>query len=185
MSRKDHLEPVRAKVRAAPIASPQLPWSLTGTIAVGGLTEVGFAESSEASEFLLVLSHQGRSVIDCAIGEKIARDRSDDRRSWYAQHILLAKGIGPLEGQSVRLSGLYGGGLPQWTNDMWRVQSLAIDWPKCSLLLLPPEPKDIYFADANFVKLAAESEVRAFGFSYSGKTLIIATSSDLTVFGRP
>jgi hypothetical protein len=181
----DHLEAVRAKVRAAPIASPQLPWSLTTTIAVGGLTEVGFAESSDASEFLLVLSHQGRSVIDCATGKKVARDRSEDRSSWYAEHILLAKGIGPLEGQNVRLSGLYGGGLPQWTKDMWRVQSLAIDWPEYSLLLLPPEPKDIYFSDAKFVKLATESGVRAFGFSYSGRKLIIATSSDLTIYGRP
>src|SRR5690348_11801946 len=84
---------------------------------VGGLTEVGFADDSE---LLLVLSMQGRGIFDCASGQRIFRDDDDDRTGWYGHDNLTAVGIGPLQGQSIRLCGLWGGGLPTFTKeDHW------------------------------------------------------------------
>ena len=51
-------------------------WRKVTYLAVGGLTEVGFAGST----LLLVVSHQGRGVVDVASGEMLARDRAGDWR---------------------------------------------------------------------------------------------------------
>src|SRR4051794_31292001 len=113
----DHLEPVRKKVRSAPVGKPPLPWSIKSVAAIGGLTEAGF---DEVSDLLLVISHQGRGVFDCGSGERVARDRSiENVDSWYGHHNLIGMGIGPLAGRHVRLSGLNGGGLPCSTKDGW------------------------------------------------------------------
>lgn len=178
----DHLEPVRKKVRAAPVLAPPVPWSLITAAAVGGLTAVGFADDSE---LLLVLSHQGRGVFDCRTGERVARDRSvDDMNAWYGADHLIGIGIGPLAGRHLRMAGLNGGGVPTITTDGWSAERLAIDWPD-EYLLLVEAYGSIYQDGARFTKLAVEREVRTFGFSYTGKSLIMATSSDVTVFGRP
>src|SRR5450631_1343055 len=104
----DHLEPIRLRVRSAPVVNPPPPWKRLAVHAVGGLTEVGFAEDSDC---LLVVSSQGRGVIDCRTGERVARDRGEPDGSWYDERRLRAQGIGPLDGQVVRLAGLHGGGL--------------------------------------------------------------------------
>jgi hypothetical protein len=177
----DHLDPVRQRVRAAKVTKPGSPWAFIGSITVGGLTEVGFAEDSD---LLLVISSQGRGIIDCTTGQKIARDRSEENaETWYGSHFLIGQGFGPLDGKQVRLAGLSGGGLPVCTKDGWSVERLAIDWPDDCLLLLEPF-SSIYRADARFLKLAVEREVRAFGFSFSGTSLIIATSSDVRILSR-
>jgi hypothetical protein len=62
---------------------------------------------------------------------------------------------------------------------------MPIDWPDESLLLGGPWGW-IYDGKTPFAKLAVEREVRAFGFSETGNSLVLATSSDVTVFGwRP
>lgn len=132
----DHLEPVREKVRAAPVLKPPSPWGIKTVAAVGGLTEVGFDDSSD---HLLVFSSQGRDVFDCKTGDRVARDRSVETvESWYGPDMLIGIGIGPLVGKHVRLAGLNGGGLPCLTNDGWATEKLAIDWPDEYLLLLEP-----------------------------------------------
>jgi hypothetical protein len=168
-------------VRVAKITMPPSPWSLKGSIAVGGLTEIGFADEGE---LLLVISSQGRSIIDCTTGEKVARDRSvDNTDAWYGTQVLIGLGFGPLEGKLIRLAGINGGGLAVCTKDGWSVERLPIDWPDECLLLLEPY-SSIYQGDARFLKLAIEREVRAFGFSFSGRSLVIATSSDVAIFSR-
>ncbi len=52
------------------------PWRKVADLAIGGLTEIGFA----APRLMLVVSHQGRAVLDCATGARIARDRARNRR---------------------------------------------------------------------------------------------------------
>lgn len=178
----DHLEPFRRRVREAREVPPPPPWRPIVAVSVGGLTEVGFADNSE---LLLVLSWQGRGVFDCSDGRRLARDTSADRTDWYGHDNLIANGFGPLEGQYIRLCGLWGGGLPLFTKDGWRVERVTLTWPSESILLFEPRQKQIYTAESRFHKLGDPvTEVRAFGFSYSGKTLMIATSSDITVFGR-
>lgn len=178
----DDLETFRRRVREARVVPPPTPWRVITSAAVGGLTEVGFGGDGE---LLLVLSWQGRGIFDCTTGRRVARDPRDDRTDWYGHDNLIARGFGPLEGQQVRLSGLWGGGLPNSTTDGWSVERVTLNWPIENLLLFEPDPRRRYTPDTRFHKLhKPTSEVRAFGFSFTGKTLVIATSSDVTLIGR-
>jgi hypothetical protein len=177
----DHLDPVRDKIRRSAITAPPEPWSFVASIAIGGLTELGFANDSE---LLLVLSSQGRGIIDCSTGEKVARDRDESNQQlWFGKDCVTAIGFGPLEGSEIRVSGLVGGGLPIQTHDGWNVDALAIDWPDTSLLLLG-KYESIYQPSSLFWKLAIERETRAFGFSYTGRSLLYAISSGITIWKR-
>jgi hypothetical protein len=106
---------------------------------------------------------------------------------WQDTHELHAKGIGPLAGQTVRTSGLAGGGLALATANGWTAERLVLDWPEESLLLVSPGAW-VYETRAGrsaaFAKVAVERELRAWGFSPTGNSLILATSSDVTIFGR-
>lgn len=180
----DHLVPLIARVRAASIAQPSAPWSPVGHHSVGGLTDVGFGR---ATDLLLVVSHAGRGVFDGITGARVARDPDAANCTWQDFSELEALGIGPLEDQLVRTSGLAGGALPTSTTDRWQIERLMLDWPDESLLLVAPDSW-IYEQRPNrsssFLKLAVESEVRAFGFSPTGRTLLLATSSDLVLYSR-
>ncbi len=177
-----HLIPMVRRMRGMPTRDPPSPWRRVGSFAVGGLAAVGFASNTD---LLLVVSSPGRGVFDCLEGQKIDRDPSD---SFHLDEIALeADGIGPSSGQRIRLSGIYGGGLPHLTRDGWSAEAFALDWPEVSLVLVPPGSwafGDAFGKPADYVKVAVESEVRAWGFSPTGKSLILATSSDLTVFAR-
>ncbi len=96
---------------------------------------------------------------------------------------MTAIGFGPLDGREIRVCGLVGGGLPTQTDDGWGVEALSIDWPDTSLLLLG-KYESIYPPASRFWKLAIERELRGFGFSYTGRTLLIAISSDVTIWKR-
>ena len=69
------------------------PWRKVTYLAVGGLTEAGFA----AGSLLLVVSHQGRAVVDPASGDMLARDRQETG-AWFDAARRAAPGIGPLDG---------------------------------------------------------------------------------------
>jgi hypothetical protein len=178
---RTRLDPLRSELRALLIGPPPKPWSLLATLAVGGLREVGF---DRHSELLLVVSSAGRGVIDCTNATKVARD---DSEYYEGEAILEATGIGPLQGTIIRMAGLYGGGLPTRTTDGWSVEVLALDWPVEEVILL--EPKSFLYGSLNgkatsFHKIGSESEIRACGFSYSGRSLVIATTSAISVFRR-
>jgi hypothetical protein len=83
------------------------------------------------------------------------------------------------------MSGISGGGLPVASSDGWSVETVALNWPDQHLLLVEPGSW-LYGALCNwpwvFHTLAVERELRAFGFSWSGKSLVIATSSDVIVY---
>ena len=69
-------------------------WRKVTYLVVGGLTEVGFADGP----LLLVVSHQGRGVVDLASGELLARDRHESG-AWFdtdAALLKVAKGQRPL-----------------------------------------------------------------------------------------
>ncbi|MGK3998568.1 hypothetical protein [Sorangium sp. So ce1024] len=183
----DHLVPVIRRVRAAPVQDPPAPWQRRAAYAVGGLTDVGFGRGSD---LLLVISHSGRGVFDCLAGARVARDASVPEAGedeWQDTSELEAEGIGPLAGQTVRTAGLFGGALAHSTRDGWTVERIALDWPEESLLLVPPGAF-IYETrpgrSAEFTKVAVQIAPRAWGFSPTGKSLILATSSDVTIFSR-
>lgn len=143
----------------------------------GGLRSVGFDRDSE---LLLVISASGKGVFDCRTGIKLARDSKDEDEDVV---LLEAPGIGPLAGKTLRMSGLFGGGLPRGTRDGWRVE--LVEEPTFVMLYEPnamlPRPADrsVYGR-----KLLIGEPVRAYGFSYTGKSLVIATPADITIYSR-
>src|SRR5579884_2349605 len=104
---------------------PPPPWKRLAYWPVGGLICVGYAADSD---LLLVITHSGRGVFDCARNEKVARDYDALYEHIDPVH-LTAKGIGPLTGESIRIAGIYGGGLTRRTHDHWRLEELLTDGP--------------------------------------------------------
>jgi hypothetical protein len=140
-------------------------WKKVTYLAVGGLTEVGFAEG-----FLLVVSHQGRGVVDLASGELLARDRQETG-AWFDAARGAALGIGPLDGEWIGVCGLAGGRLPGATADGWQAR-VSDD---CVTVSAPGRRP---------LQVREGEEMRAFGFSPDGATFIIATSPGLAIYRR-
>jgi hypothetical protein len=152
------------------------PWRCHPVYAVGGLFQAGYAAGAD---LVLVLSSQGRGVFDCLTGEKLARDYADVYESFDPIR-LTAGGIGPLEGQAVRVAGLYGGGLPLTTSDGWLLEVQARSWPTHSVFLSSPGSREpVCIGDDG------ACELRACGFSETGRSFFIATSCELVMFVRP
>lgn len=129
-----HLKERFDALESMPVASSlPPPWSGPTTIAVGGLTDVGFRDSSD---LLMCISSTGRGVIDCLAGSKIARDDSDELA--FDLGNLLAAGIGPLADAQIRTAGLAGGGLPSGTQDGWSAQRHPFAFPDEQLFVAPP-----------------------------------------------
>jgi len=56
-----YLGPIRRQIRTSPLTSPPSPWRVSGMFAVPQLEAIGFDRDSE---LLLVISRDGRGVID-------------------------------------------------------------------------------------------------------------------------
>jgi len=164
------------------VTTPE-PWKQVTIAAVGGLTGIGFDESAD---LLLAASGAGRGVFDCRTGTLLARD-ADDEFVFDIGNLLLG-GIGPLAGKRVRMSGIYGGGLACRTADGWSIERHPLAWPDDELILSPPGQSMLWSPPEQPMKLTKlagfTSEVRAFGFSPTGQSLVVATAADISIFGR-
>lgn len=161
--------------KAPTIHEPPAPWRRLPVYGVGGLFQVGYAAGTD---LLLVLSSQGRGVFDCLAGEKLARDY-DEAHDFFDPIRLTAAGFGPLAGQAVRVGGLFGGGLPLTTADGWHLEAQARVWPTHSVFLSAPASREpVCIGDDG------ACELRACGFSETGRSFVIATSCDLSMFAR-
>lgn len=136
------------------------------------MIQVGFAPQSD---YLLVVSHQGRGVFDCISGQKLARDSNDG----FDESELTAKGIGILAGQKIQAAGLFGGSLLTATADDWR------------LFEQPEESARIFLKheswsdeEAEFIGDGEVCDMRASGFSPTGNSFVIATSCDVALYAR-
>jgi hypothetical protein len=141
-------------------------WRKVAYLAVGGLTEVGFADGSK----LLVISHQGRGVVDLASGKLLARERQEPG-AWFDAADRTALGIGPLDGARVGVCGLAGGRLPDATADGWQAHVTGDQ-----VTVSAPGRQPLRISDGE--------KIRAFGFSPDGTTFIIATSPGLAIHRR-
>ena len=184
----DALEPIRKALKDAKLTREALPWRLVSERAVGGLIAVGFERNNEN---LLVVSPNGQSVIDCTSGEVVYRNREENG---YDIENLQGRRLDNPSSPPFSMSGLDGGKLRAGTSDGWGVQEIAIEWPKTHCFLEPPNASiffsktssyDPFDRDSTFFLLSKDiSETRAFGFSWTGKTLIWADSSDLRIWHR-
>lgn len=189
---REHQQQLRDRFLAAQVMPAPEPWLALPTphkyIPVGGLLGVGFAaDPTSGADILMVVSHDGRGLFDPATGAKIARDREPDPDLCIPTGPdLSCPGFGPLADTRVRIAGLFGGGLHTSTDDGWSVDVVVPGWPDERVLL--SINGDIYrgtvgthwwhIFDSNY------SELRAAGFSASGRTLVVATSSDITLWHR-
>ncbi|MDR0181653.1 hypothetical protein [Lysobacter arvi] len=178
-----YLGPIRRQIRTTPLTAAPSPWRVSGVFSVPRLDAVGFDRDSE---LLLVVSHDGLGVIDAGTGEKIAR-KSGTRMDAKPSHLLRARGIGPLEQVDVAIAGRKGGGLPRATDDGWQLELVTLEWPTQEVLLVPPGSALFVChedEEASFARIESHPEIHACGFSYSGKSLVIAAGDDLTVYHR-
>jgi hypothetical protein len=186
---------LRNRVLAAPVVPAPEPWRpvFPSRAPVGGLLGIGFASHPDnGHDLVMVVSTDGHGLFDAVTGERIARDRDPDPdpdpedSTPEGDADLSCPGLGPLAGGRVRIAGLFGGGLHTGTGDGWTVRVASPMWPSDRVLLCadgglyrgPHGEKWWHVFHADY------SELRAAGFSPSGRTLAVATSSDLTLWTR-
>ena len=155
-------------------------WRLSGSIAIGGLTDIGFSKNSD---LLLVLSGHGRGVIDPMVGAVIARDDETDG-DWLNRRLLLCDGIGPLADEAIQLAGLNGGGLPRGSGQGDSLEVVSPNWPLGDLIFCSNFGSALIERFQSTCLRVASDHIRAYGFSWSGNTFIYATGSDIHVYVR-
>ena len=150
--------------------------------AIGGLTEIGF--SKQNPNLLLVISSQGRGIIDCQNSELIERD-DDTSWDWIDSYEMTAQGIGVLSNEKILVSGLHGGGLPLMNKNGDGLLYMATEWPIIDIIFAP-HFKSIYKKNEakECFRIFHDYELRAYGFSYNGETFVIATSSEISIYRK-
>jgi hypothetical protein len=155
-------------------------WRKVGTFAVGGLESIGF---SKKSDLLLIVSSQGRGVIDPTSGKNVARD-DESTGSWLDERYLTCQGTGPLAGERIQLAGIGGGGLPLGTSHGESLHLVAPDWPIYRLIYCGAFGDPLSDRHQSSCVVIASDHMRAYGFSWSGDAFAYATGSDVTIFSR-
>lgn len=185
---------LRDRLLAAPVVPPPAPWrpvfEYAYGVPVGALLGIGFAShSGSGHDLVMVVSHDGHGLFDAVTGEKIAWDRDPDPEDSTPDGVadLTCPGLGPIAGSRVHIAGLFGGGLHTKAEDGWILEAVTPAWPNDRVLLsvdggLPHSGP--YGEQWWHIFHAAYSELRTFGFSPSGETIAVATSSDLTLWTR-
>lgn len=150
------------------------------TFAIGGLTEIGFSKYNP--NLLLVISSQGRGLIDCQNSELIERDNDTDFE-WINSYEMTSQGIGVLSNEIILVSGLHGGGLPLLNKNGDELLYMATEWPIIDIIF-EPNFKSIYKENEakECFRIFHDYELRAYGFSYDGETFVIATSSEISIY---
>ncbi|WP_052311962.1 MULTISPECIES: hypothetical protein [unclassified Actinoplanes] len=185
----DHQRRLRRRFLQSRVVSVPQPWrpAKTPCTSVGGLQGVGFAaDPASRRDLLLVTSSDGHGLFDAVSGQKLARDRDLDPGVPCPDGDLCCPGLGPIAATSVRIAGLHGGGLHTGTRDGWLIDVVSPDWPNQRVLLSYRSDPFSGEEGATWWHIfhSRFSELRAAGFSPSGSTLVVATSSDITVWTR-
>ncbi|MFC3574788.1 hypothetical protein ACFOZ0_16180 [Streptomyces yaanensis] len=181
---------LRARLLAAPVVPAPEPWRRVAFVPVGGLLGIGFASHPEdGRDLVMVVSRDGHGLFDAVTGKKIARDRESDPEDSTPDAVadLSCPGLGPISGSRVRIAGLFGGGLHTTTADGWTLEVVTPAWPNDRVLLsgdggLPHSGPhgELWW----HIFHSHYSELRAVGFSPSGQTIAVATSSDISLWTR-
>ncbi|MBO0654621.1 hypothetical protein J1792_18095 [Streptomyces triculaminicus] len=186
-----HQQRLHDRVLEAPVVPAPSAWRLVGDwrVPVGGLLGIGFAvDPHSGHDLVMTVSTSGHGLFDAVTGEKIARDRDPDDDSCTPDTTpdLTCPGLGPVAGSRIHIAGLFGGGLHSGTGDGWTVTVASPEWPSHRVLLVRASGlhRGAHEEDWWHVLHANYSEFRAAGFSPSGHTLAVATSSDLTLWSR-
>ncbi|MYS16620.1 hypothetical protein [Streptomyces sp. SID4982] len=190
----EHQRALRERYPAAPVMPAPSPWRPVGggPTLVGGLLGMGFAVHPETGrDLVMVVSAGGHGLFDAVTGERIARDHDPDPGTDTPDMSadLTCPGLGPVAGTPVRIAGLFGGGLHSGSGAGWTVSVVSPDRPGDRVILSASGNINTGPPGGTWwhVFHSTHSEFRAAGFSPTGHTLAVATSSDLTPVehGRP
>ncbi|MEU0448897.1 hypothetical protein [Streptomyces tendae] len=179
---------MRDRLLAAPVVPAPEPWRPVAFVPVGGLLGIGFASHPRSGrDLVMVVSHEGHGLFDAVTGEKIARDRDPEDSTPDEAADLSCPGLGPIVGGRVHIAGLFGGGLHNLTEDGWKLEVVAPAWPNQRVLLSRDEglPHSGPHGERWWHIFHSDySTFRAAGFSPSGHTIAVSTSSDLSLWTR-
>ena len=160
-------------------------WIKRNSWAIGGLRELGFKPDTD---YLMVLSSQGRGLFDCLKNEKIARDPYDYYNMEWNSETGKVKGIGIFEGEEIICGGFeFPNVFPSSTTDGWVISiktELRLNWKNEEL------PAEVLYLRNDLSNQNQELAFfhygldRGYGFSDTGRSFVIGTSSDLCVFTR-
>ncbi|MCF2527351.1 hypothetical protein [Yinghuangia soli] len=188
----DYQAELRERFLGAAVTPPPAPWrpafGRIATAPIGGLVGVGIApHPKDGRDLVFVTSHQGRGLFDPLVGDRIARDRDADAELVYPDDAdLTCPGLGVLEGTRIAVAGLQGGGLRTTGVLGWTIDVVAPGWPDDRVLLwhgrLGPYGGTLGEDWWAVYDTRGGGELRAAGFSPSGRTLVVATSSDVAIW---
>lgn len=176
-------DPIGRALEEAQLAVRAGPWDQIAVMGIGGLTALGF---DRACKDMLVTSISGQSVISAITGEVLYRNRDDDGLDTSA---LKGTRLDHPADERFDMAGLYGGGLRTMTDDGWSVEQLrghCVLYPAGASIHFLSPAWESYEKDATFHLLDRSGEdIRALGFSWSGRTLVYASPNTLSIWGRP
>ena len=126
-----------------------------------------------SGRFLVAVSANGIGIFQLPEGRRVARSsETNASRSAVDESRRTVLGIGPLEGERVSVSGLWGGELGPSTKDGWAV---ALD--EGEVVVTGPRGETTVLGDPH-------SEAVRAGFSPDGACFVFATSSEIAFFAR-
>ncbi|SIS92694.1 hypothetical protein SAMN05421788_102135 [Filimonas lacunae] len=153
-------------------------WQHLTTIAIGGLENIGFAQSGN----IIVLSNQGRGIISAVTGEKLFRD-NEDWYTFFQEADSSVPGFGTENDTTIKITGMYGEHyLTKTTKDNWHIyHEDAYDgkYPVKNIYIKHPNSPLPIFTDRD-----GACELRTYGFSCNENILVIALSCNLVIWRR-
>lgn len=144
------------------------------TLAVGGLSYIGFSETAPGK--LVCISGQAQSLIDCETGAVQFCDVLYDEDALFAY-------CAPLGDEPIRLAGTGGGGLRLWSSQGESLTAVFPDYPK-SQLVYAPGFRSPFLSPGECNVIWDDYEPLAFGFSPCSRYMAAACPSDLTIWKR-
>ena len=180
-------EKLRTRITGMPEVSPPSPWKTVCQRNVSTLVSVGYDKDSD---LILIDHYDGPEIINAITGESVAV--SDEEVTYEESLKLQVNGFGPLKGKQVSIQGIYGGGLPRITKDGWQLESIYIDCYSMDLILVHPGsvlvnwPGSRYKDNCDRIWDASKRlhSIRSHGFSYTGRSFVIATEGDFAIYAK-
>ncbi len=160
-------------------------WTVVKSQAIGGLLEIGFFEDSD---YLMVLSSQGRGIIDCFENKRVARDHDDYYFSSWNAKTGIVQGIGTFRKQQVICGGFeHPNVLLKETEDGWRYKIETLEQQFWFSKTKKIQRIVVYNEELKLrVEIDATGQVlnRGIGFSNTGNTFVFASASDVHFINR-
>ena len=155
-------------------------WERVGGIAISGF--IGFGFSKKIKHLALVVSNSGRSLVNCEVAEKVARDHKEF--VGLEELGIYCSGLEEISDERVLIAGQNGGGLPHTTCIGEWLSLHSPNWPQHDLYFCGPSGHPLTEKhQATCIRLKTDF-IEAFGFSWCGDYFAIASESDFDIWKR-